>query len=391
MGAVYAADDSNGDSVALKHLVDTSQSARFEIEARLLMRLNHPRVVRVLDHFEADEDKFLVMELVEGANLASVIRDRGDPGLPVEEAIGYAQQVCESLQYVHEQDIVHRDVKPQNLVLGDDGVVLVDFGIARRLDTDSTSTRIAGTPHYIAPELLVGDFPSPRSDVYSLGATVWALFTGGPPTYHERSRLSDLAAGLTPQLEQTLHHALELQPERRLASVTAFAKSLGAPVAPSEGKSLAVSLAGPAERQRLLEAITRAAAGVFEAAAASIALIDPITHELVFEAAWGAGADEIVGVRLAPGAGIVGSAAASGEGIAVPNCRDDPHFSIQIASGTGYVPHTMLAVPLRRNEKVIGALSVLDRRDGERYSPIDLKRANLFGDLVVTALPAAAE
>jgi hypothetical protein len=387
MGAVYRADDADGRSVALKHLVDPTQSARFEIEARLLQRLSHPRVVRVLDHFEEGENKFLVMELVEGTDLSLVVKQKGDPGLPAEEAVAYARQTCEALQYVHEQDIVHRDVKPQNLVLGEEGVVLVDFGVARRLGEGDFATRAIGTPQYMAPEILVGEFPSTRSDVYSLGATLWALLTGRPPAYHDQGRLSDLVA-VAPQLEETLREALELRPERRLASVSAFARALGSPLAPTRGRSLALSVEGPAARQRLMEAITRTAAGVFDATAASIAFTDPVTEELVFEAAWGAGAEDIVGVRLGPDTGIAGSVVRSGEGIAVASCRDDPRFSFQIAAGTGYVPHTMLAVPLCREEEVIGALSVLDRRDGEPYRPADLARASLFSDLVVAALPA---
>jgi len=122
------------------------------------------------------------------------------------------------------------------------------------------------------------------------------------------------------------------------------------------------------------------------AAAASIALIDRTTQELVFQAAWGAGAREIVGVRLPPGIGIAGAVIAAGDGQAVPECRSDPRFAAQIAAGTGYVPHTMVVVPLKRGGQTVGVLSVLDRRDGGAYGPNDVSRASLFAELAIAAL-----
>jgi Protein kinase domain/GAF domain len=390
MGSVYRARAADGGEVAVKQLVDRSQSARFEIEARLLARLSHPRVVRVIDHFQDGERKYLVMELVNGTDLGALVREKGDPGLPVEDAVTYARHACEALQYVHEQGIVHRDVKPRNLVLGASGVVLVDFGIARELGQDP-GTRAIGTPQFMAPEILVGEEVSPRSDVYALGATLWTLLVGKPPAYQDRTRLVERVEGLTPELEEVLRGALELQPERRLASVAAFASALGAPLGVPAGKSLALSVSRPAAQRGLIEAIVRTAAGVFEAAATSIALVDAVTGELVYQAAWGAGADEIVGVRLPPEEGVAGSAVASGEGVAVPDCRSDRRFAAQIAKGTGYVPNTMLVAPLERDGDVVGALSVLDRRDGSPYGPADLVRARLFADLVVAALGAQSQ
>jgi GAF domain-containing protein len=108
---------------------------------------------------------------------------------------------------------------------------------------------------------------------------------------------------------------------------------------------------------------------------------------LVYQAAWGAGAKEIVGVRLPAGVGIAGSVVAGGEGIAVPECRSDPRFAAQIAAGTGYVPNTMLVVPLKSTEGgVVGVLSVLDRRDGGAYDERDVMRAESFAELAVVAL-----
>jgi hypothetical protein len=386
MGAVYRArDDETGALVALKHLTDRTQSARFEIEARLLGGLRHPRVVRVSGHFEDDNGRFLVMDLIEGTDVGDLLEQRGGR-LPVPEAIEYAMQACEALQYVHDQQIVHRDVKPRNLIVGADGIVLVDFGIAREIGTGEGGTRAIGTPHYIAPEVFVGEGISPRSDVYSLGATLWTMVAGTPPAFGDRTPLADRVPGVTAELEATLRNALELMPEKRIASVTAFARALGTPLARGAGASLALSVAGPAAEGTLLEAIVKAAAGVFEAAAASIALIDPTTGELVYQAAWGASAAEIVGVRLPPGAGLAGSVIGRDEGEAIPDVRNDPRFAAQIAAGTGYVPHTMLLAPLRRDGAAVGALTVLDRRDGRAFGSRHLARAGLFADLAVAAL-----
>jgi Protein kinase domain/GAF domain len=392
MGEVYRATDTeSGEEVAVKRLLDIRLSARFEIEARLLASLRHPRVVRVIDHFQDETGHYLVMELVKGADLGEILKQRGDPGLSVDEAIDATRQACEALQYVHEQQIVHRDVKPQNLIQGDEGVVLVDFGVARELGREESATIGIGTPRYMAPEVFAGGAVSPRSDVFGMAATLWTLLTGKPPVYADPKKLSDLAPDVTPELEQTIQAGLEMVPERRVASVTAFAMALGAPLTHTKGQSLALSVERPDAPRTLLEGIVRTAAGVFEAAAASISLTDRITRELVYQSAWGAGAKEIVGVRLPPGAGVAGAVVGSGDPQAVPDCRNDPHFAAQIAAGTGYVPHTMLVVPLRRADEVIGALSLLDRRDGLAYGPTDLERAALFADLAVNAIDVEPE
>jgi predicted Ser/Thr protein kinase len=386
MGEVYRARSVDGAEVAVKRLLDESQAGRFEIEARLLSGLSHPRVVSVIEHFVDSGSHYLVMELVEGSDLDQRLNAEGGPGLPVAEVLIRAREASEALQYVHEQNVVHRDVKPHNLICGEHGVVLVDFGIAREQVSGDTGTRAIGTPLYMAPEVLVGEEVSPRSDVYGLAATVWALLAGKPPSYDDPTPLAETVAGVSDELERTLRAALAIRPERRLASVEAFAAGLGAPLGPSEGRSLALSIEQPAAPGDLLEAIVRTTAGVFEAAAASIALVDGATSELVYQAAWGAGADEVVGMRLTPGQGLGGSAVESGEGVAIPDCRSDPRFAAGVAVKTGYVPYTMLVAPLKREGETIGALSVLDRRDGGSYGPGDLARAGLFADLAVTAI-----
>jgi hypothetical protein len=388
MGAVYrAVETDGGGDVALKQSTNPHHDERFDVEARLLASLQHPRVVRIIDHFSAPSGRYLVMELVRGIDLGALLKQRGQPGLPVEQAIEYVRQTCEALQYVHDQQIVHRDIKPQNLILSEQGIVVVDFGIARLLDdVEALGTVGIGTPRFMAPEVFAGGRVSPRTDVFGVAATLWTLIAGRTPVYADPTKLSSLVEDVTPELERTIAAGLEMIPERRVASVAAFAKALGAPLRTETGISLAVSIDNPDASRSLMEAVVHTAAGVFGAAAASIALIDETTGELVYQSAWGAGAREIVGVRMPPGAGIAGGVVASGVPEAVPDCRTDPRFASRIAAGTGYVPYTMLVVPLRRGGREIGALSILDRRDGHGYRQDDIEPAMLFADLAVKAL-----
>ena len=354
MGAVYRATDrETGAEVAVKRLLDVRHAARFEIEARLLASLSHPRVVKVLDHSSDEQGLYIVMDLVHGVDLGAVLKRSGNPGLTLGDAIEYVRHGCEALSYVHSQQIVHRDVKPQNMIHGEDGVVLVDFGVARAMGGEEDQGTIA---------------------------------VGTPPRYGDVLKLGKLAPDLPPELHAALAGGLEMLPEQRISSAPAFAEAIGVPLTADRGHSLAQSLGRPSTRRRVMEAIVRTAAGMFEAAACSIALTDPSNGELVYEAAWGAGASEVVGMRLPPGVGIAGAVVASGDGVFVPECRKDPRFARQVAAGTGYVPYTMVVAPLVREGETIGVLSVLDRRDGGPYLREDLGKVALFADLAVVAL-----
>jgi eukaryotic-like serine/threonine-protein kinase len=396
MGTVHnALDRVTGAEVAIKRLTDITQVRRFEIEARLLSFLSHPRVVRVIDHFNDPTGYFLVMDLVRGADLGEVLKAGGKPGLPVDVVLTYAFQACEALDYVHQQRIVHRDVKPENLILGEEGVILVDFGVARELDSEGpedVGTVGVGTPRYMAPEIFAGGAVSERSDVFSLAATISTLLCGELPRYGDRRSLSDRVPEVTQELSDALRSGMEFMPERRIATIEAFAKAIGRPLRTRAGSSFvrivrsATDAGAAAPERSLIGAVVRTAAGIFDAAAASIALVDARTHELVYKAAWGAGGDEIVGVRLAPGAGLAGSVVSTGEPVLVADCRSSPRFARRIAANTGYVPNTMLIVPLKRGDETLGVLSLLDRRDGGAYSSDDVTRAALFADLALEAL-----
>lgn len=186
-GAVWAAyDEVLGRSVALKRLGTAADhgadAVRAEREARLAAQLGHPNVVAVYDLVTEDGGTWLVMERVEGGPLSAAVRDAP---LSPDDAARLLAPVADALAQAHALGIVHRDVKPSNILAGPDGAKLTDFGIARG-SGDATLTRtglVTGSPAYLAPEVAMGGQATPASDVWSLGATLVHLLTGRPP-YH---------------------------------------------------------------------------------------------------------------------------------------------------------------------------------------------------------------
>jgi len=189
MGEVWqATDEMLGRPVAVKLLIaqdsDPSAAARFRMEAQTSASLSHPHVVGVYD-FGAWEHRFyLVMELVEGGSLAQ--ETSGGARLAPERVADIAAGAAAGLAAAHRQGVVHRDIKPGNLLLTPDGTVkLGDFGIARFLDDPAagltTTGQIVGTGLYLAPERALGKNAGPASDVYSLGCVLYQLLTGNPP------------------------------------------------------------------------------------------------------------------------------------------------------------------------------------------------------------------
>jgi len=168
-----------------EHLADDADFvARFKREALAAARLVHPNVVQVYDFGfdEAAHQHYIVMELVNGQSCAEILRDRG--ALEVGEAVDVVAQACRGLAYAHRHGVVHRDVKPGNLLVADSEVVkLADFGIARAVDQSSITQvgSVLGTAAYLAPEQARGEEAGPRADLYSLGVVFFELLTGKKP------------------------------------------------------------------------------------------------------------------------------------------------------------------------------------------------------------------
>jgi eukaryotic-like serine/threonine-protein kinase len=161
---------------------DSDQLERFRREARAVASLNHPHVVTVIDYGQDDDHPYIVFEYVEGENLKDRIRRMGR--LPVPEAVAYGIEVGRALECAHANKLVHRDVKPQNVLIDVEGRAKVtDFGIARSLESEGlTATgRVLGTTDYVAPEQALGEETTAQSDVYSLGICLFEMLTGDVP------------------------------------------------------------------------------------------------------------------------------------------------------------------------------------------------------------------
>ncbi len=249
MGAVYQGWDTRLNvPVAIKEMVpqpglDPQRLAalrrQFQQEAQVLARLDHPHLVNVSDFFRENQNVYLVMKFIEGENLAQRIKHHGP--LPVEEVMTLAEQLLDALDYCHKQGIIHRDVKPQNVIIDTEGeAMLVDFGLVKFWDPGDPRTRTAirsmGTPEYAPPEQYDAQLghTDARSDIYGLGATLYHALTGkAPPTATQRvvnpnalPPIRQVRPDVRPDLASVLMRAIELQPEARFPTIKSMAQAL---------------------------------------------------------------------------------------------------------------------------------------------------------------------
>ncbi len=249
MGTVYKARDSElGDMVAIKMLRpefvrDDDSRERFKDEVRLTRRITHRNVVRTHDFGECDGLWYLTMEYVEGLTVRELLDVRGK--LEVEPALAIGVQLAESLVVAHGMGVMHRDLKPQNLLLDDAGVLKVmDFGVARLIESTATHTQdgmIVGTPMYMSPEQLTGEAVDARADLYAVGVVLFEILTGelplSSPTVmglfskvltEPARRVSELVPGVPAGLDELVAQLLAKQAADRVPSAAVLVERLQA-------------------------------------------------------------------------------------------------------------------------------------------------------------------
>jgi eukaryotic-like serine/threonine-protein kinase len=256
MSSVFRAHDRLLDrKVALKilhdqYLADEEYVERFRREARAVAALSHPNIVTVIDRGEHEGKQFIVFEYVAGENLKQLIQRRGPA--PVATALELGIQIARGLSFAHQQGLVHRDVKPQNVLLNGNGEAKVtDFGIARSLDVKHGMTQtgtVLGTSDYIAPEQAQGQRVDEHTDVYSLGVVLYELLTSEVPFPGENfvavamrhineppPSIRDKRPDVSPRVEAAIHRAMAKDGADRFATMTEFCQELDACLHETQG------------------------------------------------------------------------------------------------------------------------------------------------------------
>jgi tetratricopeptide (TPR) repeat protein/predicted Ser/Thr protein kinase len=257
MGAVYKARDTELERLVALKLIRPDLASnpeilrRFKQELILAREVTHRNVIRIFDLGQAKGFKFITMEFVEGRDLRAILRERGK--LPPEETVRIIAQVCRALESAHAAGVVHRDLKPQNIMLdAKDRVYVMDFGIAHSLETPGMTQTgaLMGTPEYMSPEQAKGIKVDPRSDLFSLGIIFYELLTGISP-YKADTALATLLkrtqerpqppAEIDPTIPKAISDVvmkcLEIEPEKRFASAREMAQQLEIWQGPSAGSS----------------------------------------------------------------------------------------------------------------------------------------------------------
>jgi serine/threonine-protein kinase len=271
MSSVYRAHDRLLErTVALKVLHqqytgDEEYVERFRREARSVATLSHPNIVTVIDRGEHEGRQFIVFEYVEGENLKRLIERRGPA--PVTTALELAMQIARGLSFAHQQGLIHRDVKPQNVLMNGDGQAKVtDFGIARSLDVKHGMTQtgtVLGTSDYIAPEQAQGQRVDEHTDVYSLGVVLYEMLLNEVPfpgenfvavamrhINEEPPSIRDKRPDVPARVEAAVHRAMAKDPQARFQTMAEFCQELEACLAEEQGTQVAVPAMRPGRAAR---------------------------------------------------------------------------------------------------------------------------------------------
>ena len=253
MADVYKAVDRRlNRNVAIKFLKaefadDQSFVDKFRGEAQAAAMLSHPNIVNVYDVGEDSGLYFIVMELVEGITLKKFIERKGQ--LEIKEAVGIGIQIAHGLECAHEHHIIHRDIKPQNIIISRDGKVKVtDFGIAKAVTANTAINQAIGSVHYLSPEQARGGYSDEKSDIYSLGVTIYEMISGKVPfggentvtvalqqIQGEAQPLNELREDVPASVQKIVEKCMQKKPERRYLTVTDLISDLKRSMKEPEG------------------------------------------------------------------------------------------------------------------------------------------------------------
>jgi serine/threonine protein kinase len=398
MGVVYRARDLKLDQeIALKRIrpdrVSPERRETLRREIILSRKVTHESVCRVYDLVEIEGEEFVSMEYLPGKTLKEI--EERERMLPLGRGLSIAKGICSGLAAAHRIGVLHRDLKPENVIVGEDGKPrLMDFGIAveTSLYRGEQGDTVPGTPQFLAPELLRGEMPSQRTDVYAMGVLLYEMFTGRVPfddndtarlvrrvISEAAPRIETLRPDLPPELRDILERAIAKDPESRFGDATSLADAISAfegqvldrvlaEVSVTRAKMVKLmvileankSLAATFDPSETLRIILKTATSETDAERGTIFLADPSSGELVSQILEGGSVNPI---RLPVGKGIAGTVAQTGQVVNSVDAYQDPRFDKRTDASSGFKTVSILAAPMRTPRgEIVGVVEILNKR-----------------------------
>jgi serine/threonine protein kinase len=398
MGVVYRARDLKLElEIALKRIrpdrVSPERRETLRREIILSRRVTHQNVCRVFDLVEIEGEEFVSMEYLAGHTLKEI--EEKERMLPLGKGLAIAKGICSGLAAAHRIGVLHRDLKPENVIVGEDGQPrIMDFGIAveTALYTGEKGDTVPGTPQFLAPELLRGEMPSQKTDVYAMGVLLFEMFTGRVPfddndtaklvrrvISEKAPRVETFRPDLPPELRDILERSIAKDPESRFPDATALSDAISAfegqvldrvlaEVSVTRARMVKLmvileankSLAATFDPTETLRIILKTATSETDAERGTIFLREPGSDELVSQILEGGSVNPI---RLKVGKGIAGTVAETGQVINSVDVYQDARFDKRSDADSGFKTQSILAAPLRTPRgEIVGVIEVLNKR-----------------------------
>jgi putative methionine-R-sulfoxide reductase with GAF domain/predicted Ser/Thr protein kinase len=398
MGVVYRARDLKLDlDIALKRIrpdrVSPERRETLRREIILSRKVTHENVCRVYDLVELNGEDFVSMEYLPGRTLKEI--EDEEKTLPLGRGLAIAKAICRGLAAAHRIGVLHRDLKPENVIVSEnDTPRLMDFGIAveSALYRGEKEDTVPGTPQFLAPELLRGDAPSIRTDIYAMGVLLYEMFTGQVPfddpdtarlvrrvIIEAPPKAETLRPDLPPELLGILDRAISKDPQARFADADSLADSISAfegkvldrvlaEVSVTRAKMVKLmvileankALAATLDPTEILRIILRTATSETDAERGTIFLREPGSEELVSQILEGGA---VAPIRLPVGRGIAGTVARTGEIINITDAYKDSRFDSRTDATSGFKTRTILAAPMRTPKgEIVGVVEILNKR-----------------------------